>query len=102
MKNLLNAVLVVICLAVSPAASGSILRIHGDSSGIANKESLTQPIILTAGVPDLADRQAVNCTINVEIRLSDGTTVTGEITIVDISWWDCAKVKVGNFLSKVF
>lgn len=99
MRNLLNAIILVLCFV---AFSGSAQKSNGAFSGIASKGSLTQPITLAGGVLDLPAHQPLDCTIRVDITLSDGTTVTGEITIVDISWWDCTKVKVGNFLSKVF
>ncbi len=43
-----------------------------------------------------------DCTMKVKIETEDGTTITGTVTVKDISWWECTKLKVGNFISKVF
>lgn len=45
---------------------------------------------------------AVDCTIHVNFTTDDGTRIEGELTFVDIPWWECAAIKIGNFLSRIF
>jgi|GEM_PF-2339071 len=43
-----------------------------------------------------------DCTIRVNFTTDDGTKIQGELTFVDVSWWECTKIKIGNFLMKIF
>ena len=43
-----------------------------------------------------------DCTIKVNIESESGTTIQGEITFVDISWWECTKIKIATFLNNMF
>lgn len=48
------------------------------------------------------DPAGSDCTIRVNFTTDDGTRIQGELTFVDISWWECTKIKIGNFLMKIF
>lgn len=45
---------------------------------------------------------AVDCNVSVSFTMDDGTRLEGELTFVGIPWWECAAIKIGNFLSKIF
>ncbi|MCD8540116.1 MAG: hypothetical protein LRY55_10360 [Leadbetterella sp.] len=44
----------------------------------------------------------MDCTVRVSFTMDDGTRIQGELTFVDIPWWECVAIKVGNFLSRIF
>ena len=104
MKKLLNVVILVLCVVAISDASGTHRKADIDWSGMGKIDASYpyQTTSLYGPVSDADDTNPVNCTINVEVTLNDGTIVTGEITIMDVSWWNCTKLKVVNLLSKVF
>ena len=53
-------------------------------------------------VADPMSTTTVDCTIHVNFTTDDGTRIEGDLTFVDIPWWECAAIKIGNFLSKIF
>lgn len=43
-----------------------------------------------------------NCTVRLDFTLEDGTTIQGEITFVDVSWWDCTKMQLAAWWERNF
>lgn len=41
-----------------------------------------------------ATSQRKDCTVRVDFELEDGSTIQGEITFVDVSWWDCTQMQL--------
>ncbi len=43
-----------------------------------------------------------DCTVRLDFELADGTTIQGEITFVDVTWWDCTKMKFAAWWARTF
>ena len=43
-----------------------------------------------------------DCTVRLDFELSDGTTIQGEITFVDVSWWSCTKMQLAAWWKRNF
>lgn len=43
-----------------------------------------------------------DCTVRLDFTLEDGTTIQGELTFVDVSWWDCRKMQLGAWWKRNF
>jgi len=43
-----------------------------------------------------------DCTVRLDFTLEDGTTIQGEITFVDVSWWDCTKMQLAAWWERNF
>ena len=43
-----------------------------------------------------------DCTVRLDFELEDGTTIQGELTFVDVSWWDCTKMQLGAWWYRNF
>ena len=43
-----------------------------------------------------------DCTVKLDFELEDGTTIQGEITFVDISWWDCTQIQIVAWWERTF
>lgn len=43
-----------------------------------------------------------DCTVRLDFELEDGTTIEGEITFVDVSWWDCTKMQLAAWWERNF
>ncbi len=43
-----------------------------------------------------------DCTVRLDFKLEDGTTIQGEITFVDVSWWDCTKMQLAAWWERNF
>lgn len=43
-----------------------------------------------------------NCTVRLDFELSDGTTIEGEITFVDVTWWQCTKMQLAAWWERNF
>ena len=43
-----------------------------------------------------------NCKVRLDFTLEDGKTIQGEITFVDVSWWDCTKMQFLAWLGRNF
>ena len=43
-----------------------------------------------------------DCTVRLDFELSDGSTIQGEITFVDVSWWSCTKMQFGAWWKRNF
>lgn len=35
-----------------------------------------------------------DCTVRLDVELSDGTTIQGELTFEDVTWWQCTKMQL--------
>lgn len=44
----------------------------------------------------------VDCDISITYEKADGSTVQANLTFVDVTWWDCTKMKVASWLARVF
>ena len=43
-----------------------------------------------------------DCTVRLDFELEDGTTIQGEMTFVDVSWWDCTKMQLAAWWKRNF
>lgn len=43
-----------------------------------------------------------DCTVRLDFELSDGTTIQGEITFVDVTWWQCTKMQLAAWWERNF
>jgi hypothetical protein len=43
-----------------------------------------------------------SCTVKLNETLADGTTVQGELTFSDVSWWTCKKMQFVAWFSRNF
>lgn len=43
-----------------------------------------------------------DCTVKLDFTLESGAEVKGEITFVDVSWWDCTKIQVAAWFARTF
>jgi len=43
-----------------------------------------------------------DCTVRLDFELEDGTTIQGELTFVDVSWWDCTKMQLAAWWKRNF
>ena len=43
-----------------------------------------------------------DCTVRLNFTLEDGTTIEGEITFVDVSWWSCSAMQLGAWWKRTF
>jgi len=43
-----------------------------------------------------------DCTVRLDFELDDGTTVQGEITFSDVSWWECTKMQFAAWWERNF
>lgn len=48
------------------------------------------------------DAVLVDCTLNISFELEDGSKIEGQVTISGVTLWQCTKMKVANFFSKIF
>lgn len=35
-----------------------------------------------------------DCTVRLDFKLSDGTTIQGEITFLEVTWWLCTRMQL--------
>lgn len=43
-----------------------------------------------------------DCTVRLDFELEDGTTIQGELTFVDVSWWECTKMQFAAWWKRNF
>ena len=43
-----------------------------------------------------------DCTVRLDFELADGTTIQGEITFVDVTWWECSKMQLAAWWERNF
>jgi hypothetical protein len=43
-----------------------------------------------------------DCTVKLDFKLEDGTKIQGELTFIDVSWWDCTKMQLGAWWARNF
>lgn len=43
-----------------------------------------------------------DCTVRLDFELGDGTTIQGELTFVDVSWWSCTKMQFAAWWKRNF
>lgn len=72
-----------------------------------NKSNLSQEDLVEQRVGNLPQENDIivllkECTVKFDVELEDGTTITGEITFSDVSWWDCTKMKFGAWWASTF
>jgi hypothetical protein len=76
------------------------------SIGMDNKEPFTKDIAKLTSENYSQNTNAVSttkdCTVRLDIELADGTTIQGEITFVDVSWWDCTKMQLAAWWERTF
>ncbi len=81
-----------------------LISLFGNFSGVQAREGILKPQTeIYSSAKDIRTQAAVvDCTVRVNFTTDEGTRIEGELTFVDIPWWECAAIKVGNFLSKIF
>ncbi len=42
------------------------------------------------------------CSVRLGFTLEDGTTIQGELTFVDVSWWSCTKMQFAAWWKRTF
>lgn len=93
------SLLMIVCilLVLAPSAGGTG-RISTDRQ-IGLQEALSDahalPTTSTA-------RPFRSCTLKIRMTLENGTKVKGTITVSEVTWWQCKKLQVANFFSKIF
>ena len=60
-------------------------------------EQTSNDALQTNNTIDLRD-----CTVRLDFELDDGTTIQGEITFSDVSWWDCTKMQFAAWWERNF
>lgn len=71
-----------------------------DGNGLVlDTETIELQVQNTATAPAPFEDDRRDCTVNIDITLDDGSTVTGTIIIHDISWFTCTKIKIGNWIN---
>lgn len=43
-----------------------------------------------------------DCTVRIDTELEDGTTIQGEITFIDVTWWQCTKMQLAAWWDRNF
>ncbi len=81
-----------------------LISLLGNVSGVQAREGILKPRteINSFAKDNRVYAAVVDCTVRVNFTTDEGTRIEGELTFVDIPWWECAAIKVGNFLSKIF
>lgn len=94
-KHLLILLLLPVTLALSAGQSGEADEFAPEksSSGIVARKEVLQADITSP---------KVDCTIKMKWVTEEGIVVEGTITFEDVSRWDCTRMKVANFFSKIF
>ncbi len=59
-------------------------------------------LILDQSDLELPDEAAGECTFTIRTELDDGTRIESEVTVSDLSWWDCTKTKIGVWWTNDF
>lgn len=76
----------------------------GSSSMVIDKslsiESSRQSIESNRG--SLPDDFRKDCTVKLDVKLSNGSTLTGELTFSDVTWWECTKMQVAAWWERNF
>lgn len=85
-----SVVLLMVCIAVVGSSFTSVNQ--GTYSGYTPGHQLIGP----------QEADLVDCTLNVSFELENGSKIEGQITISGVTLWQCTKMKVANFFSKIF
>lgn len=82
-------------------ATLSVFTLSFASNGMINEN---KPKIKTQEIIEnhLQTDERKDCTVRLDFELEDGTTIQGEITFVDVSWWDCTKMQLAAWWERNF
>jgi hypothetical protein len=76
------------------------------STGVSNENHCANIEVIKITERQTETRENSNlvkdCTVRLDFTLEDGTTIQGELTFVDVSWWDCTKMQLGAWWGRNF
>ena len=50
----------------------------------------------------LSDDVRKDCAVKLDFELSDGSTIQGELTFSNVTWWECTKMQVAAWWERNF
>jgi hypothetical protein len=53
-------------------------------------------------ITESCSMSGIDCSVRIEIKLENGTTIQGVIVFEDVSWWDCKKMQLVAWLERNF
>ncbi|MCB9082058.1 MAG: hypothetical protein H6555_10145 [Lewinellaceae bacterium] len=93
MKTFFFSLLLVVGLSATQAHASTPLPASADTIQEAI-ELLANQLNVTTDVKE--------CTFTIKSELEDGTKIETEVTVSDLSWWQCTKIQVGTWFSNTF
>jgi hypothetical protein len=89
-------IIALICSSLSNFASSEIVN-----ENISLTDINEQPINISFQNPK-SFTSFKDCTVRLDFELADGSTIEGEITFEDVSWWECSKMQLGAWWARNF
>ena len=83
----------------------SVFTLGFASNGMINESEVkieAQQIIENPMQTNELSNLTKDCTVRLDFELSDGTTIQGEITFVDVTWWQCTKMQLAAWWERNF
>lgn len=95
MKKL--SILLLVCIFVTSSFASNFISYK-------NNDRRLEVVNTTENLAETSENSILlkDCTVSLDFELEDGTTIQGEITFVDVSWWDCTKMQLAAWWERNF